>query len=108
MNVNVMQVIHGFDGAELKADPKPGQAREAAGPLTLREVITNALVCYLPDEKPNGKAAFDRYRMAKKIHDNDEVDLTIEEIAMIKNRVGSLYLPNVVGGAWSLLDPPVN
>ena len=80
-------------------------------PFTLRKACTNVLVMREVDEKGRpkqltGKEKVERYELAKKIHHSKGlVDLTVEEIALLKELVGRIYPPITVGQAFEILDP---
>jgi hypothetical protein len=42
--------------------------------------------------------------LAKKIFSDDEVELTVEEVALIKSRVGETFPPLVVGQVYEILE----
>ncbi|MHC4621307.1 MAG: hypothetical protein ACYTEQ_26485 [Planctomycetota bacterium] len=103
MKVNVTAPLVGFNGEVItvqKTEDEPIQ------PMLLREIITTAILAAPQDGKADGVASFKNYQLASKVHKNDEVELTVEEITQLKQRIGEVYLPNVSGAAWMLLDPP--
>jgi hypothetical protein len=84
-----------LDGDPIKQDDKD---------FTLRQVAVNALMSFGEKEaKIGGKEKFDRYKLANKIH-NGADGVKPEEIAKIKELIGELYGPLVVGQAWMVLD----
>lgn len=75
--------------------------------LTLATVASSALTAAIPDE-PNQSAAVkvQRFGLALRVAAGGSVDLKAEEVAMLKDLIGKLYQPLVVGRAYDLLDPP--
>lgn len=73
---------------------------------SLSEVVLKALLEDLRgDEVQSGKDKFDRALLAQRIHQSDgEADVTAEEVAMIKDRVGRAYPPLAVLRAWTILE----
>lgn len=102
MNVNFTQTITDLDG-------QPIPESETAA-LTLRSVAVNALLTTFP--MPNGQPEMQSGDMkvrlaalAQDIHRNPaEVALTIEDAALLKERIGRAYAPLVVMRAWHMLE----
>lgn len=86
----------------------PSESTESDGkeelPCTLKTVAIEALLSIFPDEKPDGRQAYLRGKIAEKISQNDVVNLRIEEIFTIRKRIGKCFGANVVCPAWELLD----
>jgi len=74
-----------------------GQAVDA----TVQMGIVNALLSAV--EKDKGVEKIKKYELAKKVYSNVEVDLNEDEIKLIKDRVGELYAPVIVGQIYELL-----
>ena len=72
----------------------------------LRYVIVNALVGTIKgDENLDGKKKFELWELAGKINDTKvDVELTTEEVAKIKERVGKFYPIAIVGSAYNLIE----
>ena len=100
-HIDFTQVLTGLDSRPiLNTDAKPPAA------FTLGDVAVNALENQI-DEDRNlaGSVKFDRDQLARKIYHAKAAILTAEEIALIKERIGKLYGPLIVGAAWPLIDP---
>ena len=96
MKVNVTKVIKDFNGNAIK----DGEADVIARPL-----LVNALTLLGQDDKElSGDDRFKRYKLAIKITDNDEVDLTSEEVSHIKGIVGKMFQPLIVGRLFDILE----
>ena len=75
---------------------------DVAVDVILRTVVVNALLS--PVEKDTGMKKMEKEELARKIYQNDSVDLTIEQVKLIKDRIGEMYAPIVVGQCWRLLE----
>lgn len=91
-----------LDGAILRDPLAP------AAPLTLGRAAANALVSAVPGEQTTaGADHVARLALALKVKDAKAAVLTVEDAALIKDRIAKFYTNSlVVGRAWSLLDPP--
>ena len=78
---------------------------EAIKDLTLKVVSTEALLAPFDDERSlGGEEKAKRYLLATRVYANDELDLTVEEVAKIKQLIGKGYGVLVVGQAWDMLE----
>ena len=78
--------------------------------LTLGSLSINALLATLADlrgqtEQLPGTEKVRQATLAQKIHTEGSVDLSAEDITMLKDRIGRAYSPLAVMQAWQLLDP---
>jgi hypothetical protein len=78
---------------------------EDGSALTLREAVTTALVAPFKDENPSGTEKVKRWQLAAKLQASKDVELTADDIALIKNLVAKAYGPMIVGQVWAILDP---
>lgn len=102
MKVNVKQVLNDLNGNALKFGVDQTD-------FTLREAVVTALTTAIPNEPLSGPESFKRYRIAMAVSgdgvDGDGViDLKSDEISLIKDLVGKLYAPLVVGRVYDALD----
>jgi hypothetical protein len=87
---------------DLKGEP----IKDSAGDFTLSMASCSALLSPYPDEQDlDPKDKVRRYKLATKITDGGEVDLSVEEIADLKKLIGKAFPPLVVGRAYEILDP---
>ena len=99
MLVNVNQVLKTIEGEAMK-DMVDGQAVDA----TVKMALINAILS--PVQKENGVDKVKKYELAKKIHNSTGlVDLSAEEIALLKKLIGEIYPPITVGQSYGILDP---
>ena len=73
--------------------------------IVLNKICSNALM--QPDQKDDGAKKVEKYLLAQKVHNADEVELTVEEISLLKECIAVGYAPLVVGQAWCLLEKGV-
>lgn len=78
-----------------------GATRE---PVILKKVCINALG--QGQEGIDGYEKLKRFKLMMKLDSGGEVELSVEEIMLIKTSVDKAYpSPLVVGQAWNMLDP---
>ena len=101
MEIDFSQALTAFDGTPLR---QPGPDGGEPIEITLRLVAIEAL-CRPSDERNlTGTEKFARWQLAQRIHNDDVVDLAAEDIAKLKDRIGQLFPPLVVGSSFGLLD----
>ncbi len=77
--------------------------------ITLGLIFKAALLNLNEDEqKMSGVKRHERYTIATKItkaeNDDEDADLTVEEVATIKKTIGKKYQPIIVGQIWNILE----
>lgn len=79
---------------------------QAGNVMTLTIAAINALLATYDDEKQlSGKEKADRMQLALKINKKPkEVDLTAEQLSLVKSLIAKAYGPLIVGRAWELLE----
>ena len=124
MNINFKQALVNFEGEELK-EPDVKKVEELGKQLlrkeitkdeynlalsesfkvvTLGYICVNALLSEVKDERATGDDKVKRYELAKAIHMNDVLDVPAEGIVLLKDRVGKIHLPMVVGQVSNFLE----
>jgi len=74
--------------------------------LTIETICLNTLLAPLKgDENRDGAFKANMFKIATKISSSEEVDLTAEEVSLLKSRIGLAYPALIVGRAWEILDP---
>jgi len=76
----------------------------AEGASTLRDICIAALMTDNPENRVNGQEKYRRYELATKIKKNDTVEVTTDEIVLIKNLIAEIYPPLVLGQAFDMLE----
>ncbi len=98
MKVPFNTILKQFDGTPIKR-----QGSEAT--LILRDVAVESLLTVPRDEAQiTGDEKAKRWFLASRVYANPAIDLTVEDIALIKKMIGKAYGPLVVGQAWELLE----
>lgn len=97
MLINVNQVLKTIDGQIMKDSDGQGNVVDA----TIKMIVVNAILS--PVEKEPGVEKVKKYELAKKVYASDEVDLNEDEIKLIKDRVGEVFAPVIVGQIYELL-----
>lgn len=114
MKVDLSFKIQKFDGSEfgdLEQDgvDESGQPKfKVAPPLTLKKACIDALIANYQDEQNLDAAKkTERGWLAQKIWSstNQMIDLSAEEITIIKALIAKRYNPLIVVLAWGALDP---
>lgn len=95
MRINTNVVLKNYEGKEIVEYEKP---------VTLRDVFSTALNSTLPDEKLTADQKVKIYQITTKLYENDEADLTVDQLALIKEQVGKVYNPLVYGRVCEFLD----
>ncbi len=110
MKVSFNQYIRNLDGIVLKEDSGDGKVNE----LMLSGICTNALL--VPQQVRNpanrskeltGQEKVERYELALRLHKSDVVDVSAEEISLLKLVVAEAFAPLIVGQALKLLEKVV-
>jgi len=74
-------------------------------PVTLKSACISALGGMYEDERNlDGSEKLKRFKLSIKI-DAEAIDLTPDEIVLLKKCVGKMYAPNLMGLIWSKVDP---
>ena len=102
MEVNVNVSFKTLDGKNIPANPQNPEE----GEMTLKNVCVASLLAPLEEERLEGEEKAKRYVIAQKIYECKEktVNLTVEDISLLKKLIGNMYLPLIVGQAYSFLE----
>ena len=101
MKIEFAQVLLSMDGEAMQEqrEGKPGRD------LTLGRACINALLTDIPNERQTGTQKFDRFKLAMRLgNEEDPIEITAEDITMIKAQVGKVYFTYTVGLVWSVLE----
>ncbi|HTE22277.1 MAG TPA: hypothetical protein VK674_04525 [Candidatus Limnocylindria bacterium] len=77
---------------------------EGKEPVTFRRVFVTALNTFPDNDRPPAEQMAQIYALSVKLYVDDEAELSLEEAALIKDRVGRLYNPLVYGRTCELLE----
>ena len=82
---------------DLKGEPTEAVVRDV--------IITSLLTMLKGDEHLGGQEKSNLYRLAALTAASDEPDYRVEDLTLIKERIGRAYPPLVVGRSYEILDP---
>lgn len=108
MKIDGTQVLKDYEGKPILVDrerDKDGK-RGKRKKLTLRDVISTAINANpAPPAKPMAAETKNKaYQLSVKIWSKKEVDLTVDQLAFVKERVGDVYTPLVYGRVCDILE----
>lgn len=95
MKINLKQELRTLDGTRPLRDEKENV-------VLLRDVLCNTLLA--TDDSADGKERARRGMLAYKIYGNDELDLDVDDVKLLKDLVGKQYAPLVVFQVWEMLE----
>ena len=95
MRVKVSDQLTDYEGRKLV---------EGVEPVTFRRVFATALNTFDENERPAPDQMAMIYALSVKLYTGNEVDLSLEEAAFIKERVGKTFNPLVYGRTVDLLE----
>jgi hypothetical protein len=98
-----------FDTVLKRLDGKPLQVPDGDSTknANLSFVATEALMAFDPQSKESGENKAKFWALAMRVAKGGEVELTVEEVSMLKQKIGENFAPVVVGPAWELLEQRV-
>ena len=88
-----------------KEIPVPPQHVEDIGEkLTLYGASYLALLNFDPQKQEDGPTKYKSYELAKKIEAKVDVELSVEEVALLKKKIGEFWNQTVMGSCWDMLE----
>ncbi len=101
MKIDVTRNLIGFDGELVEVR----EGEDGLKPMTVRYTLTTALMTGNPEDNPDGVEKLRRFELARRIHRaGTTLVLSSEETVLLKKLVGDMFVPNVVGPVWILLE----
>ncbi len=95
MKIKINQVLKDVDGTN------PIVQKEKV--LTLKEICVAAVLT--PIEADDQKKKFEKWDVYKKLlNANEEAELSIEDLAIIKAAIGKFYPPLIMGQCFEMLE----
>ncbi len=80
--------------------------------FTFKQICENALLVQVPDSRGQPVKSIDgnekvrRYSLALQIHNaKSEIDLSVDDVKLLKDLIADMGSPLIVGQAWNILDP---
>ncbi len=113
MKIDVTQKLLGLDGEEMpvisQACPMCGRGMEEKDAWTVRQACEDALLPDYQDERQKGGLSaaekFKRYRLATRIHDDDEPNLIAKDVVMLLKGTAKMFPPRIYGPVRLILEP---
>jgi hypothetical protein len=99
MLIDVTQTLKTLSGQVMKDVDENQNAIDA----TLRLAIVNALLAPTKGQE-SGVDKVKKYELAKKVYTQDSVELSAEDITLIKSRIGEVFQVNIVGQCFEMLE----
>jgi hypothetical protein len=93
MKVNFATILTGLDGAPILNENKE--------PFTLGQAVVNALL--QPVQNQSAADKIRRGRLAERAYDEQEIEISPEDVTVIRQCIGELYAPLIVMKAFRLL-----
>jgi len=87
-------------------DPRNLGAAYVIKPMTLRQIAVDALTAR--SKNPDGKESYERFRLAERISNRDEIELTDAEVVKLKKLIGESFAPLIVGRSYDILEPELD
>lgn len=101
MIYKMSQQLKTIKGTPLKEQGEDGELT----PITLGAMACSSLLTHFKDETNlSGDEKAKRYKLCMRIVDQNEVDLSIEEIALVKKLIGKHPSALCVGQAFDMLE----
>jgi len=95
IKLDVMTTLKDLRGIEMKEDEKS---------VIVKDVITSSVLYVEKDKHLTPDEKYKLYKISRKVYDAEgEIELDDSEIATIKESVGLLYAPIIVGQVFELL-----
>jgi len=106
MEINLNYAFKNLDGTEITGPPKEGEKKGEV--FFLKTACENALLgMYQDEQKLSGSEKAKRYALAMEIHkSNGKVDLSVDDLKLLKDLIAKNGGPLIVGQAYEILDPP--
>ena len=99
MKIKFTTLMVQLDGKPVKEPSGDGETKT----LTLGDICTRALMS--DTEEMDGKKKVDMFNLAMRITGtNKDVEISVEECVLLKNRIAKSMGPLISGQCWNLLD----
>lgn len=95
MRIKVTDILTDYEGKKVY---------EGEAPVTYRSVFATALNTVSDQDRPEPEQMAHIYALSVKLYSSNEIDLTLEDATLIKERVGKVYNPLVYGRTCDLLE----
>ena len=101
-----MEIDFGRTLMSLTGEPLEVMEKDKKVPLTLGKASAEALLAPLEKDKlETGQKKYEKWKLAGKIIEaKTPLDVTAEDVALLKDRIGLMYSAAVVGPAYEMLE----
>jgi hypothetical protein len=99
MKIDFNRVLIDLTGEEISESAKEPDKKATLKFITMQALMNNVR----GDESLSGHDKFKQYELAQKVN-TGVVELTAEEIALIKERIGLAFHTAIIGPAYQLLE----
>lgn len=110
MKIDFSRPLTALDGSPIKAASENEAGEEI---LTLRLLAINVLLTTMVDERTGHSEVIPASEKVRYAHlaqiiysANGPVEIKVEDVALLKERIGRAATPLAVARAWEILDPP--
>ena len=102
MKLDVTRVLKDLYGADLPGMDANGN--KTGKPLTIRDVLAQVLVSRVQGDSSKVEEQIERFMLARKIVNEDEVELDSGQVVNIKNWLAARSAPLITGQICMILD----
>ena len=105
MKYKITTPIIDYENKTLKISDDEGKPTEKE--KTFRDVCYEALNKFLVEEKPTSETTQQCYQLTHRIWSNDEIELTLDQVAFIKGRIKKIFSfsPLILGRSGEFFEP---
>lgn len=96
MKVDFSQELKSLDGKPFEKEPGVN--------ANLGDMCVTALLTEVPKEPATPEDKLKRWELAKRLYEQKEVEVTAEDIALIKKMAGKVFLPALMGTLYDVLE----
>ena len=100
MKIDFSTKINTIHGTPFQVPNGEGGTRD----MELKDVCVEALYTPNPQSPDSGAEKFRLHQLAVKLHRGGEIEISPEDVALVKDKIGTLYGANVVGPAYEILN----
>lgn len=93
-----------FSQPLLTLDGKPFE-KEKGVTASLGDMCVTALLSENPQEPSSAEDKLKRWELSKILHNAAEIEVTAEEIVLIKKLAGKAFAPPLMGAIYDLIEP---
>jgi hypothetical protein len=98
MRINTREILKNYDGTDIVNVEINGDGKETKRPHTVRDAIVTAINSQTRDDLLTAEQKIKVFGLSNKLYENqEEVDLTEEDVTFIKERSGKYLIPVVYG-----------